>query len=361
MGVQMGGGVMALLTRDIGGGGDFTDWYAFWVWLLANDNPGANDYVCTQISSFNMTGSMVGAGSWASNGHSVEFVCPFANSHQGNPLGGYKTTCPFGTGGIAMKETLPAAGAFTVDGLWIDCSAVAATALLVQATRGGLNVVRNCLVKGNAGADRSAVIVGNVDTSLVQAYNLKIWNAGAEGFGWHTSTGGGVVGEKIVENVTIWDCGKNMNVAYASFSLATPGYTARNIVVAASGKNYNMTVGSDYINCADHDGTLTGAEAVDPQHDVVDTDEFQSIAEGNAKFLFLKDSSFDAEFVGVPLVGPAPLSVAFTDLSGYTYPSAKLSDNGIVPVNAGATDIAGEPRPSDESVYAIGCHEVVLA
>ena len=356
----LGGSIVAIVNTTFGAGGVHTDPYAFWVWLIANDNPMLNDYVVTQVGHSTMSGQLSTLGGLNSAAHAITFICPFADSHQGDPTKGFKLTCPAGTGGLWMRSDLGNTGTYTVDGIWIDVSAVNDTALLLQSVNGGMNVAKNCLVKCYAGLDVSGVVIANDDTSKVVVSNMKIWNAGGEGFGWHGSVPGGVVGEKIIENITIWDCAKMASPAYAAFSAWIDGCTIRNVVVAKSGKNFNIHPGNLYINCADHDGTLTGVGVTDPTHGVVDTDEFQSVAEANAKFLFLKNGAFGADFVGTPLAGNRPLSVVFTDLSGYVYAASKLSDSGIVPVSAGATDIAGADRPNDGDGYAIGCHEAAI-
>jgi len=350
-----------MITRTIGAGGDHTDWYAFWAWVIANDNPGTNDYLCIQISDVALSGSMLATGGWDPAGHSVEFRCPYADSHQGDPTKGFKTTCPGGVGGVILQQVGITVGCtYIVDGLWIDGSASPGFSSLVVQASYGTSYVRNCLVKAAASFDTSAVVVANFDGSTAYVSNLKIWNAGGEGFGWHAGATGGPIGEKVVENVTIWDCGKLISPSYAPFSAVTTGYTVRNCVVADSGgTDFKLHPGVMHYNCACQDGTLVGATVANPINTFVTADEFQSLDDTNEKFLFLIEGTKAAFADYNPSHGPKPLDVQFGASVEYSPAESVLAQSGTEPTYAGDEDIAGTPRPNEDGTYAIGCHEQI--
>jgi PKD repeat protein len=355
----------------VGGvGADYANWKAVADWLITN-SPLADDHTFTQTGNTvdNVDCQDV---AFNPNGNTVTFTCALADSHSGDPTSGYSSTIG---GGVTIVFRCDAATSGTVicENLRIVRPAVPATIMLLMsnssaAVDGAFTfITRNVLFKGaQTASDELALFTGGATQDTIRVYNCKAWNCWRM-LGNIVASGGVVFGTKTFENLTAYSCGTGITASFGGNAGILATY--RNCVCVDCNTDWAGSVVPDwktsglyrFYNCADSDNTLAAVDDAyrdNCQFGITSADEFQSLDDTNSKFLFLKDGTFDADFSGTPLTGPAPLSVAFTDLSAYNYGDGVLGDGGTAPTYAGATDIASEPRPNDGGDYAIGCHEV---
>lgn len=285
------------IERTVGVLGQHAEWRAAWEWLIALGAL-ANDYLFRQISDVVMA-----AGAWTNNlqlnGRTVEFRCPFADSHQGDPTRGFKTDFASDIPGIEidMTNAVTGNGTFIIDGLYCERTTLNTGALGMLDMRDGRYgvttlIARNLLMKGFLNVNRRDRLlnVGNDYVNNVQVYNCKLWN-GSLGFGSNAWNGGvGARVERIVENIVIYNCNAGLNLQGGTDNL---GYNFRNVVIIDSPINdYTGGVGweatNDFKNCADSDGTLTVGDNI--FNNIVAADEFKSLIM-NADFLKLIDGT----------------------------------------------------------------------
>ena len=355
-------------TVGTGVGADHENWLEAYNHVIAQGILSENyDYV--------QVGNIVQpAGGWVAmatpNGRRIRFICPFADSNQGDPTRRFSTTIGAGVLGLIPRFPYPGgltSGIFEMNGLKILCSNGSVAVSLADCYGFGNQIIelKNSIING-LGTINQRGVQGNNERSWNHISNIKIYNCPHLGYG---STGGGGGGGdpypasmvNVIENMVVYNCGVGI---YAE-RLWDRFTVFRNVVSCGCPTDWMLIAGAtpnapEYqttYNCADSDGTLLiGSNQI---HNIVPADEFKSLDDTNSKFLFLNDGSFNVGGIAVPERGRAPLKVQFTDQTEYSWPEGVLASGGTEPTLTD-TDIEGLDVPSPEGIYSIGCHQAQI-
>jgi len=360
---------MALVERTVGTGvgADHNTWRDAWVWLTGLGLLGA-DYDFIQVADT----VEPAVGGWPSfagtNGYTTRFICPFEDSHQGDPTRGFTTTLPVGSNALnaAFNTATGGAGVIEFNGLRILNGGTVDHLVALNNCNYNRNqtaILRNSLLDGQNVIASLGVTTGN-DISRTRISNVKIYNCALSGYG----SVGGTTGipdplqfENIVENMVVYNCGVGIRADrpwdwYTSFrNVVSCGNTTDWMLLSgatAGAPNFQWTY-----NCADSDGTLVNGDNI--LNNIVPADEFVSLDStlSGKNFLWLPRGEAEMVITANPRRGKAPLPVNFTADVEYRPEGSLLAQTGSEPVYAGTEDMAGETRPGESGEYAIGCHE----
>ena len=374
--LQVGGG---MITKTVGVGGDYANFdlalEAYAVGLLADD------LTLNQISADIAEPALSGSRQVNLNGHTLRITCSYNEANPDDWQNWYKLNCGASTG---LKVVVDGAAGIKAGNVVVDYMYIVWTSGAVGGLQFCLHIIDTssmvsqqsidrCHIDGNngAGSDLNCISISQDVAAQTTVTNCKLWGAKRSIY-----VNDLAYGTTVIEDCTMRSTDAAFDAAYAVCYIRGSGIT--NIINSvATQPNFALLNGFCYrkstidsadvkmnlYNSASEDARITGYAdiAVDCEENITPADEFQSLDDTNATFLFLTEAVLGADFVGVPLAGNRPLSVAFTDLSAYDYGDGVLGYSGTVPTHAGATDIAGNDRPNFESKYAIGCHEATLA
>ena len=194
-------------------GGDYSGCDTAWAYLATID-PLVDDWEFIQTGDCTVNAWPdigVAANRIDFNGHRVRFICPFSDSHQGDPTAGYMTFLN-GANGIIDIRMAGAGGIndrFEAEGLNVEQQ----VSLFLNLFRVGNWVIgnvssatyRNLMIKG---ANNGVGIQYACTTDYVRVSNIKAWNLStALGTGPAGFIGGGPYnGRKYAEFITAYNC-----------------------------------------------------------------------------------------------------------------------------------------------------------
>lgn len=323
---------MSTIEKTVGTGGDFTDWYTAWLWLLTQVPLSDDVYRFTLISDCTLSGT--NTTSLNANGKRLEFLVAPEDQHKGDPTAGFKTYIT-GSNYLWFPISNDTNSDVLIDGLYIERQSGDATNLWLPSDESGTLEVRNVMVKGIGGLTEVGIRTQFIEGMYAKIHACKIWNCGNQGIG--ASAGGGITGShpyrKQLRNVTVWNCGINAaasskaGVALSFFDIADDAWVIDNVVSARNnptGSDWATTTTHHIIrNCAHSDGSIDAGAT--KSYLITPADAFLSLSDSSSDFL-----------------KPAPgKALAFNGRSVDT-----------------TEDIAGIVMPGVDGMWPIGCHEV---
>lgn len=366
-------------TVGTGVGADYENWWNAHEFLRSGLL--ASDYDFIQVADVTMlNGQDWTLGTYRPDGHTMRFICPWADSPQGDPTKGFLTTFNVGANSIRIQFNggfgANLHGTFIIDGLYCVLGNGRAFGFQQPDYRNlQLIIARNILIDGQGNNNTGGFHFSKYDTNFTIS-NTKIWDCTGPGIG---AGGAGSPGNvpipvfyKRVENTVVYNCGTTILGAdynkfgiymgdswnkYASFknvvSVRDAGVTGEDWFMESfdgSAPEYQLTK-----NCASTDLTL--ADINNNIRNIIPAEEFQSLDDTNSDFLKLIRGEAEMVITATPRRGRAPLPVKFTANVEYRPEGNILGQSGTAPEFAGNTDIAGEARPGDSGKFAMGAHE----
>jgi hypothetical protein len=338
---------MASITKTVGSGGDYATWEASFDWLLTQSPLSASDdYTFTAISSF--TEPSFGAThaiDW--NGATVVF-----------DGAGFTTTVGSGGSNSAIKMSCTvSSGIIEVKNFVVEFVAGASSGISVANLTASGSSIHDCIITGSGTASVGAGITPNTHyLGYMNLYNCRVYNCNI-GVGWTGGTSNSSVdssGRRKWYNCSVYGCGGGYFYLTGNASyINTRDCFAFDCTTGWGGGPLWQTK-NDIDYCGESDGTLDIAGAgigANNLHNLTSTDQVKSIVSGEADFLKPKSDSVIStagegsqlsltdlagvtwgdsttigaykfiatraiDFVGTPLTGKAPQTVAFT--STYT-------------------------------------------
>ena len=112
-------------TVGTGVGADYENWWNVQEWI---ETAGAltDNYDFIQVADVVMLNAQVWSGDIYPAGYTIRFICPWADSHQGDPTKGFLTT--FNAGAEPIRPDFRTiggantAGTVEIDGLYLICA-----------------------------------------------------------------------------------------------------------------------------------------------------------------------------------------------------------------------------------------------
>jgi len=356
---------MALIQRTFGniGGSDYltvSDWWN----LLKSASPLADDYEFTQVAD--TSEPTWPGGNVDFNGHYVNMICPWVDSHQGDPTQGYKVVLNAVGSRLAfliLNATL--SDTFIIENIHVyqQVSTSGGTLLLISPNyiaNIGLNIeVKNLIIRGRSRTDNSTGFNVGSAYSRINIHNVKISNVD---YGFNAQFQGSWVGVDhtdwhLAELMTLHNVGSR-GVLTPHTDLLGYEWTFRDIIACQNTgfiNEYDWAAPSlpgpantrIYLyNCADKDGSIAArfpnnvgtVTAVDP------ATEFESLDYANSDWLKPKKGT-EAGGVYTPgsaigISGMVPILTS-TDIAGNSLPDG----GGFFPIGANAQEYVSEPPP----------------
>jgi hypothetical protein len=328
-----------MITKTVGAGGDYSDWYTA-ISALAALGSVADNYTLTQISDCTVSGALSSKTVTFTGTYSLTITSN--KDHLGDPTAGWKTYLPCNYS-MYFRNAEPVpnwhlwSGVLVIEKLNVVVTGTGTGGDRIHVNFGS-NTVRNCIVKGinhyDAILDNKERGIANqgVSSSSFIFYNNKIYNCDV---GVYCRTGGVVTGypsydpagTKVVENCTIygglWGLLHDYDDGYGG---VLEGWTFKNIVCSGQAVTggesplaFNIAGDGTYnsmSHCADDDGSQP-AYATSKQTPITPANEFKSTTSTDTTFLFLKNNA-----VGVLAANGIAPTYAITDIAGYAIPQA---------------------------------------
>lgn len=361
----------------VGSGGDFAHWGTAYFYLCRTIKTLVDNIDFVQISDCTVNSWVtyinVANPNWFhSNGFTVRFICPLANSHFGDPTKGYKTylasMAPDANNFRIMGHNeITGDGRIFVENLNMICTQSGAYIMMNPGNweaSAGLEYtkvyIKNLLLKGkttSAPGTTGLQISHNLD--MIYASNIKIWNClnGISEFqGQHVITDI----KTFYENITVYNCKYGITPDSIHWRFRSSFKNIVSMKGSAGGYAWYDSGGHGihtlnnciYSNCADDDGSLQ--VGTDIKNNIDNTDEFESLLDVDSDFLNLKKIDAFIKISGKPISGVAPHLVKFDDYIKYSAIGKDLADSGMVPVLE-TNDIA-DKKYGEFGFYPIGCH-----
>jgi len=343
-----------MITKTVGTGGDYPNFNAG---LHALDylvrGPLSDDVTLDVISNISEPSYTKFFRSIQLNGHTLRITSSYNQSIISDWQNWYKITA-VGTEGLDVYidgNLATKTGALQIDHLYVIGNPGGWYPFVFQLTcfNGAITTtsIYNSYFDGISSSVAYGVIISTLGTTTI--YNCKIWD-GNYGLVFSNLAAGTI----NTKNVTVYGA-----TQYSVFSRGTGTRNFTNVVSTRNGTSqaYNKslddgTVVFNFTNCAADDASITAT--ADSQtnclENIVPADEFVSLDDTNAEFLFPKsggniatggiDAGYSTDIVGSPIPGPDGLySIGCHEFQGT--PSIKKVINGILPID-GLLVIYGE-------------------
>lgn len=338
-----------------GAGGDLANFAAINTYLQTVD-PLTDDYTFIQVGD--SVDNVDSNSSVLYNNKTVKIICPWNNSHQGDPTKGYvcEVTLAGGLDSIGLARMGDGGGVNHNNILELENLSIykgngvnnEVFELGTNRAPGGMAIKLSNLIFIGSGNGTAIDCIRHEDYWEVE--NVKFGNFG-RAINWTLTYSDVYVW--LMENVSIDNC-------TIGIDLSTTPNTFRNVVctncaTAGFRGGYN---GKTFINCADDDGSLqtTGGNIINCVSNIIPSDEYESTDHTSDKWLNLIKGTASLNGNASPIRGKAPLEVDFNASVLFQGYAPNLGQGGIASTLQD-TDISGYGRPGVDDRYSIGAHE----